>query len=730
MANFPSLLAQDEYGVLAQGLVGQVYDVDDVMLTSPLNIFSKTGAAFPGNQLTSGPNGVLPEFSCPGFTVVRWVSGPFRMDIPCVDQVPVGGTQGQVLAKASGNNYDLIWVDPPTGGGGGGFEVDLRDYLAPNRVLGVTDDLPAFRSALAASSFGPVNVKVPVGEYWVSDAVLLPSYSELSGMGMDFSSIRLLPTASNNTWVVSNADPTTGNTNIRVKGLTLDWNYSDNRPGAGGGTRSSCIAFRNVQYGWIEECHLTRAGQHGVDISSGALDYPYTGDGSAEPLDPSRYIWIRNNVVDDWADDGITVHHSEHVWVEDNVCSSPRKRANCNGIEVDDGARYVKLARNYSEYCYSGVEIKAHADSNAAWATTIDGHVSFNDVRSYNFRHIGHHEGVDPVSKSAFGIVCNNLVSLFPNNDLGYQADATPRSLVISAYQQVTINGLISIGRGNYAAGTVAVSVQYRASLVALNDLNISGWTGADQDVSITTTGKVSINGLNVRESADRAIYSGASVGRLTVEGALATGPTGTPSIAAGFDIWSSKNVNLISGDFTGYGKAVRADSQDWATVDLYQRRVLPAPTGVTRLVDLDPTRNYYFTTAQWGTMTDVPANSAGGNFVLHSAVTQDTVVQTVTRNTHTTSLQASAWRVVNYSTKAAGPFNVAGTGGGSAAVDYSTLPAGMNFTVDWDAAAGAYKPRPTTRTDLVGIFRGPVMPTFGGTGAVAGVDEWKNKTP
>ena len=30
--------------------------------------------------------------------------------------VPVGGTAGQVLAKASGSDYDSVWIDPPQGG--------------------------------------------------------------------------------------------------------------------------------------------------------------------------------------------------------------------------------------------------------------------------------------------------------------------------------------------------------------------------------------------------------------------------------------------------------------------------------------------------------------------------------------------------------------------------------------------------------------------------------------
>jgi hypothetical protein len=31
--------------------------------------------------------------------------------------VPVGGSQGQILAKATSNDYDTLWINPPAGAG-------------------------------------------------------------------------------------------------------------------------------------------------------------------------------------------------------------------------------------------------------------------------------------------------------------------------------------------------------------------------------------------------------------------------------------------------------------------------------------------------------------------------------------------------------------------------------------------------------------------------------------
>lgn len=44
--------------------------------------------------------------------------------------VPIGGTTGQQLAKATNDDFDTEWVDP--GGGGGGWtEIAVRDIIAP-----------------------------------------------------------------------------------------------------------------------------------------------------------------------------------------------------------------------------------------------------------------------------------------------------------------------------------------------------------------------------------------------------------------------------------------------------------------------------------------------------------------------------------------------------------------------------------------------------------------------
>lgn len=61
------------------------------------------------------------------------VNPTFELGIPKGEPgvgVPVGGTTGQVLAKASNNNYDMVWVDQ-TGGGGGNIVLQFIEITTP-----------------------------------------------------------------------------------------------------------------------------------------------------------------------------------------------------------------------------------------------------------------------------------------------------------------------------------------------------------------------------------------------------------------------------------------------------------------------------------------------------------------------------------------------------------------------------------------------------------------------
>lgn len=117
MAQYPSLLAVSDTGQVLPLASGQIYDIDDFTAARPLQITDLNGTPIAGSVLQSAPNGVLPRFRENSTrTVVSWVSGPHRMDIPCLDMVPPGGRAGQVLVL--GQSGTFVWADNVAGGGG------------------------------------------------------------------------------------------------------------------------------------------------------------------------------------------------------------------------------------------------------------------------------------------------------------------------------------------------------------------------------------------------------------------------------------------------------------------------------------------------------------------------------------------------------------------------------------------------------------------------------------
>ncbi|PNN19222.1 hypothetical protein [Staphylococcus warneri] len=61
----------------------------------------------------------------------------------------------------------------------------------------------------------------------------------------------------------------------------------------------------------------------------------------------------------------------------------------------------------------SWFEIKAHEPTSAASNVVVLSHLDIRSIRSYNIRHIGHHKAADVKSKTAYGVILNNIVSVY-----------------------------------------------------------------------------------------------------------------------------------------------------------------------------------------------------------------------------------------------------------------------------------------------------------------------------
>lgn len=356
------------------------------------------------------------------------------------------------------------------------YERNVVDFGAVGD--GVTDNTNAFRKAIGR---GNCKIIIPEGVY-VTKGIKLPSNTILVGAGKRKTTLKLHHDALKSAILLTNKHHISGNHHIYVEGLTLDWNVerlpSDEKT-ASGNNRSSCLTFAHVKYGWVRKVEAIHAGLHAFDVSSTL--YYYIKDGFIGP-GRSQYIWLDECNGYGFGDDGITTHHSDYIFISKSHMCDPSGRAhergysNSNGIEIDDGSRFVWLLNNSTTRCFGGVEIKAHHNASAASNVTIIGHLSVHDNRAFNFRHIGHHKGNDPESKTAYNIKAMNLVAMAPIFTSLYEG-STPRAMVISAYRNVVVNEFTVLGDPTYDfEGHPVIAIQYRAKQVLLNKIYIDGF--------------------------------------------------------------------------------------------------------------------------------------------------------------------------------------------------------------------------------------------------------------
>jgi hypothetical protein len=392
-------------------------------------------------------------------------------------------------------------------------EVNIEDYGGIGD--GKTDNTAAFKRALGK---GFVKVKVPEGIFLTKE-IVLPSWTYLVGAGKGKTTIKLHSTAPKGTRLITNAHHWKGNHHLMVQGMTLDWNVErlgDVKKTSTWGNHSSCLTYANVTYGWVKDVEAINPGLHCFDISSTL--YNYAGDGF-RARGGSKYVWLDGLTGYGFGDDGITTHHSDYIFISNSHMCDPSGRAhqegfsNSNGIEVDDGSRNVVLINNSTARCFGGIEIKAHQNSSAASNVNILGHISVNDNRSYNFRHIGHHKSTDIESKSAYNISAINLVSVRPIFTELYK-DSTPRGLVVSAYKNVVINHFTLIGDPDYDyQGNPVIAIQYRARNVVLDNISIKGFNRASTPIKVyggeNRADSVSIHNVEVCDFSSKAIVIG-----------------------------------------------------------------------------------------------------------------------------------------------------------------------------------------------------------------------------
>ncbi len=444
-------------------------------------------------------------------------------------------------------------------------KVEMLQQIESARIVYIDDFIPegeeeSDQTAYFEQALGTGNVKLILGPKRYYATVKLPSRTVLEGQGMELTTIQTPNQAPDYEWTVSVKDKENGAEYITVRNLSLDGNRRRGSEPAGG-SRSSCLTFHGVKYGWVSNVFAYNSSLHGFDVTSTGLDYHYEGDGTVD-TGPSQYVWIDSCKATDWIDDGFTTHHSEFITISNCYAFDPNNRGNCNAIEIDDGSRHVMLTNNYSKGCYGGIEIKAHANSSAATNVHIMGHISQEDTRSYNFRHIGHHTAEDPDSTTAFHLTATNLVSLHPNNKKGFQNNTDPRALVISAYTNVSITNFTAIGDMDYDFGnTPVVAVQYKAKNVSLSGFNISQFKNASDAITIfggsNRGDQIALSNINIHDAGvNNGIFIGSGHGKVSITNVNAINSKGEGNNAVET---ATNSVHLSGISTTGYRYTVRS---------------------------------------------------------------------------------------------------------------------------------------------------------------------------
>ena len=402
--------------------------------------------------------------------------------------------------------------------------VNVNDYGAD--PTGNEDSTEAFKQAFGN---GGRHVHMTEGIYIVS-GLKLPSNTILSGEGKKQTLIKLNENAPHDVTVISNKDLDGTAHDIQLRDFKVDGNkfrqdgtISEKN---GGGSRSSNIRFAGVTHGYIDNVESVDAILHSFDITYASEEYFNKGDGVRvnEELE-SKYVRINNCEAWGYGDDGITTHHSRHLVISNNYCHHPKPlHGNCNGIEIDDGTRFSMVYGNITEQNYQGVEVKGHGKTSAPDGILVDNHLSIEENRSYQIRHLEHHKPKenDPISKTAHGVILSNLIALHPYQNGVNKGNVTSKALVINAYDNVIVSNFTAIGDGRFTPNTPAIAVQFSARNVKLDNINISGFKNASSDIKIygrnNSKDHISLSNINIADSSvNYGIVGGAGLHQTSI---------------------------------------------------------------------------------------------------------------------------------------------------------------------------------------------------------------------
>lgn len=427
---------------------------------------------------------------------------------------------------------------------------------------GSSNDTNAFVEAMNFCVSESKYLYVPKGTYNTT-GLLVPSNIHIYGAGMNETILRLISggTKGSKSCVITNNNHSSGNENIHIYDLQLDWDFGNSYSTCAGSPGGSCLLFANCKNSSATRVYAKNPGMHCFDISNDI--YNPNGKGSEQSTvirgNRSNNIVLDSCIGEGSSDDCFTTHHSDNITIKNCIAKNPLGRVfdeaeyneyNTNGYEIDDGSTSVNIENCYAYGGTCGFEVKAHNYSPAPQNINIINCHAIGNSTSFQVRHMGFETAKSTTAKNV------NIINCYAINpgDTNIQ-NTNFRALRMFGYDMVNVTNFTAIGDGRFLNKTDDDVIRLTSNLtnVNLSNINISGFENAANDIYVSSSTKnININNLTITNSSAYGV-------RCTCNSFNLTGANINRENVGSIGIWTNNPtasvIGCIANGFTNNGR-------------------------------------------------------------------------------------------------------------------------------------------------------------------------------
>lgn len=306
-------------------------------------------------------------------------------------------------------------------------------------------------------------------------------------------------------------------------------------------------------------------------------------------------------------DDLITTHHCEHVTLYSPHCEFNVNFGNGNGLEIDDGSRYVAVYDLFSRMCTNGLEIKAHGSSVAPYQVRIHGSTLVsNRSTAIEMHHSSPWNAAMPSPTAENVIISDTTVR-----------DARGAVLSVNDYSGWLIDGLSIVDPPAVASDLPAlIFIRRGVERGELRNVRAKGYNKAVNLISCTSwgaAGNIAFRNITaINTGTKRVIYIGSSPRNITIENIEGTAESGEITMLADSVVVEFLNVpgaQTINGSVRGIINNGYAHHLDAGAMGFFDYDVEITPRHIVRGGGAGPVDDTYDV---WREVLGVQARSGG----------------------------------------------------------------------------------------------------------------------